>query len=277
MRALDFLQLTFRCCGSDGRLSFQNNVPRSCNMFSIGCLTRTLYFLDSCLDALAFVLLIFSLIKFFVILFFYSFICLYKKKRQHQQRNSPQSRHRRYMFDDSSLWKHSSSVDSSSNENLAKKSLLLPKLPHTENDYQYETSQPNETQQQPAFYYDQQTRKLSLISERTENDESESDTVRYPKPRSVVTKPIIKARRRAIHEEEHDSGVEYSSSEKSFDENSKTKSPTALSFSKVLITSVSQQPQSTNDTVAEHLIVTPRSILKKDKIYSKISQTKSYD
>ncbi|CAF4509494.1 unnamed protein product, partial [Rotaria magnacalcarata] len=40
-RALDMLQSIFHCCGSDGRLSFQNNVPSSCNMYSVGCLIRT--------------------------------------------------------------------------------------------------------------------------------------------------------------------------------------------------------------------------------------------
>lgn len=280
-RALDFLQLTFRCCGSDGRLSFQNNVPPSCNMFSIGCLTRTLYFLDSCLDALAFVLLIFSLIKFFLILFFYSFICLYKKDQRKDSTDLKQQ-HKRYNYDDSSLWKHSSSFDSSSNENLTKKPLLLPKIIHQENDYQHETIQ-SSNDNQPVIYYEQQpTRKLSLILEKTENDENESDTIRHPKPRSIITKPIVKTRRRMIREEENDSGVEYSSSEKSFDENSKTKSPKDLSFSKVFITSVSHPSQTTDDhhqilpksSISEHLIVSPRSILKKDKIYSKISQKK---
>ena len=81
-RALDFLHSSFRCCGADGRLSFQNNVPLSCNMFSVGCLTRTIYFLNTCMDALAFVLLFFSLIKLCIILFLYSYLCIHENDRR---------------------------------------------------------------------------------------------------------------------------------------------------------------------------------------------------
>ena len=43
-RAVDFLQ-------SDGRLSFQNDVPLSCYTYSADCMMQTKYFLGSCLNA----------------------------------------------------------------------------------------------------------------------------------------------------------------------------------------------------------------------------------
>ena len=113
-RVLDFLQSSFRCCGSDGRLSFQNHVPLSCNMYSVGCLTRTMYFLGSCVDALAYVLLLFSLIKFFFALFFYSFSCIYHNDRRHWNKS-------RVLADDRSTYRYSSNIESSSPETQPKK------------------------------------------------------------------------------------------------------------------------------------------------------------
>ncbi|UJR37424.1 hypothetical protein I4U23_030127 [Adineta vaga] len=309
-RALDILQSSFQCCGSDGRLSFQNNVPLSCNMYSVGCLPRTMLFLDDCIDALAYILLFFSLLKLFIVIYFYSFLCVHQRHRRKHLENSRQS------INDPSQWRHSSSFDSSSTENIPKKVLLSPSMTnHHFNDFvekrrvilnDYDSHSPdkrvqnaapilslpilssNNTLTSPSF--EQQTlRKLSSISEKTEKtetDESEPDLLRVKqynsKQKIIITSanqnyqpppplpkklPNIKNRRKPIGEDEvdPDSGVEHSSSEKSFDErnsikrrsdtptsvdtNSKSnvsikkpiiKPPPTLSFSNVFVTSVSQ-------------------------------------
>ena len=217
-RALDILQSTFRCCGSDGRLSFQNNVPLSCNMYSIGCLTRTIYFLDSSIDALAYVLLFFSLIKLFIVLFFYSFLCMYQK---HRQKYSKKTRH---LINDSRLRRHSSSFDSSSTDDLPKINLIPSTMTNQDennnhnNEYvdkrrvilnEYESSIPNKRIQTTSIispssslnnngfntcYEQHVSRKLSSISEKTEKtetDDSEPDLLRirqyHPKRKTIIT------------------------------------------------------------------------------------------
>jgi len=218
-RALDVLQSTFRCCGSDGRLSFQNNVPLSCNMFSIGCLTRTMFFLDSCMDALAATLLLFSLIKLLIAIYFYSFLCIYRRYRKKHPEINP----------DPDRWRHSSSFDSSSTDNIPKKILISSPITNKddnntnnnhENDYiekrrvilnEYDSQSPNKRVQCAAPIlipppplnnnnlsapsYEQQTmRKLSCISEKTEKtetDDSEPDLLRVkqynPKRKAIIT------------------------------------------------------------------------------------------
>lgn len=222
-RALDQLQMIFRCCGSDGRLSYQNNVPLSCNMYSVGCLTRTMFFLDSSMDALAAFLLIFSIIKLLIVIFFYSFLCLfyhYRHKDSDGQSNSG---------NDSSRWHHSSSFNSSS-ESLPKKMLISSPLTHPDhqrhsiekdytekrhiihNDYDLQSS--NKRVQSPPMLLsapvpstiisspppesceEEASRKLSSISEKTERtgtDESQPDHLRvkhYHPKRKVINTPI---------------------------------------------------------------------------------------
>ena len=226
-RALDFLQSSFRCCGSDGRLSFQNHVPLSCNMYSIGCLTRTMYFLDSCLDALAYVLLFFSLIKFFLVLFFYSYLCIYHNDRRHWNKS-------RALADDRSAYRYSSSFESSSPETLPKKVRIVSthddddddQQQQQQNDYveqrrmitdDYDQSRPTTTTAfyQTEFYEPRSSRKLSSISEKTEKtetDDSDPDLLRlkhYKSKRRAIITAVPKHRRRVIHaddEYENDSG-----------------------------------------------------------------------
>ncbi|CAF1223168.1 unnamed protein product [Adineta ricciae] len=318
-RALDILQSSFQCCGSDGRLSFQNNVPLSCNMFSIGCLTRTMMFLDDCMDALAYVLLFFSLLKLFIVIYFYSFLCIHQRHQRKHLDNSRQS------INDPSQWRHSSSFDSSSSENLPKKiPFSSPAMTnHHDNDFvekrrvilnDYDSHLPDKRVQNAApilslpilhstaalstpSFEQQALRKLSSISEkteRTETDDSEPDILRIrqynSKRKMIITAvnqnqqppplpkklPTIKNRHKPIGDDEidQDSGVEHSSSEKSFDEqnsskrrsdtptsvdtNSKStasikkstvKPPPTLSFSNVFVTSVSQgdTPEKSHD------------------------------
>jgi hypothetical protein len=247
-RALDILQLTFRCCGADGRLSFQNNVPLSCNMFYVGCLTRTLFFLDACMDALAFILLFFSLIKLFIIIFFYSFLCLYQRQRQKRVKR------RRYINDDSSICRYSSSFDSSSTDNLPRKTYItsiISSQDGNENDYterrrvspnEYDSPVPLPSKRiqnttiispsngLPSYYEKNATRKLSSISEKTEKtetDESEPDLLRFKHYKteripmittivnpsvSVLPKklPLIKSRRKIVRDDDNDSGFKFS-------------------------------------------------------------------
>lgn len=336
-RALDILQSSFHCCGSDGRLSFQNNVPLSCNMFSIGCLTRTMFFLDSSMDTLAAMLFFFSIVKFFIVLFFYSFLCLH----HHRYREKPRDRDRDHQHQHSPIahsgeWRHSSSFDSSSSssDNLPKKLLisstvadLIDKRRVILNDY--DSQYPNKRVQDAAPLIHQSSpkdlqeqhilRKLSSISEKTEKtetDESNPDLLRMknvkPKRPAIITAippplpkklPIIKNRKKLLGEEENDSGVEHSPSEKSFDGHhpprrvqtpttsiasstkSKTKSTPTLSFSNVFVTSVSQtdlkesSPEidikkslSTSSAFSDRLLLsdvtTPKPILKKSHLQS---------
>jgi len=233
-RALDILQLTFRCCGSDGRLSFQNNVPLSCNMFYIGCLTRTIFFLDACMDALAYTLLFFSLIKLFIIIFFYSFLYVYRRQRQKRMKKNL------HFNDDSSIGRYSSSFDSSSIDNLPRKIFISPIITDQDenvNEYaeqrrilhnEYETSIISPSYELPTYYDQNVSRKLSSISEITEKfetDDSESDLSRLkyfkPKRKTIITtirqkpyppvlpkrKPIIKNRRKILRDDDNDSGL----------------------------------------------------------------------
>ena len=241
-------------------------------MFYIGCLTRTIYFLNACLDSLSFVLLFFSLIKLFIIIYFYSFLCLSHGKRKDQ------SKRNREFYDDSSVWRHSSSFESSSaTDNQPRRSLILPRMnSQEENNNEYETTIVSSTYSPPQQRIQKivndspprVSRKLSVISEKT--DDSDPDLLRNPKRKPWITtiqptKPVIKARRRILRDDENDSGVEHSSSEKSFD-GQNPKSPTALSFSKVFVTSVTEI-QPTDEEVKKSLIsnevLTPKSILKK--------------
>ncbi|CAF0937049.1 unnamed protein product [Adineta steineri] len=336
-RALDILQSAFRCCGSDGRLSYQNNVPLSCNMYSIGCLQRTMYFIDSCMDVLAYLILLFSLIKLLIVIFFYSFLCIQQRHRKKHPEEHRQT------LNDSNHWRQSSSFDSSSSENIPKKILLSPSAIanqrenlHHDNDYNekrrvilndYDSHSPDKRVQNAAILlslplpssntnlspstFEQQTlRKLSSISEKTEKtetDDSEPDLLRIkqynPKRKAIITAvhqkqqppppplpkslPHIKNRKQIIGDDEndHDSGVEHSPSEKSFDEQNSSKRrsatptsvdtnsksnisikkstiriPPTLSFSNVFVTSVSQgdgNMQSRDDEVKKPLTASP--------------------
>ena len=208
-RALDQIQSTFRCCGADGRLSFQNNVPLSCNMFSIGCITPTMVFLDASMDALAYILLFSSLLKFLIILFFYTFLYVYHRNR------SKQTEKGRPSLKDSSTFRYSTSSDSPSQDNLSKKSLLssavtnqgvsdkeyIEKRRATSNKYESSlinqqtqnttrvSTSPVNNKKRTSSYDQYKLRRLSPISERTErseDDDSEPEhlRVRYYRPRS---------------------------------------------------------------------------------------------
>ena len=288
-----------------------------------------MFFLDSSMDSLAAVLFFFSIVKFFIVLFFYSFLCLHhhryrEKPRDHQHQQQSPIAH-------SGEWRHSSSFDSSSSssDNLPKKLLISSAVPDLIdkrrvilNDYdsQYPSKRvqdapalvrapsPKDLQEQNLL------RKLSSISEKTEmteTDESNPDLLRMKNDKAkrpaIITAippplpkklPIIKHRKKLLGEEENDSGVEHSSSEKSFDGHhpprrvqtpttsidssikSKTKSTPTLSFSNVFVTSVSQtdlkesSPEtdikkslSTSSAFSDHLLLseapTPKPILKK--------------
>ena len=210
-------------------------------MYSIGCLTRTMFFLDSTMDALAYTLLFCSLIKLFIVLFFYSFLCLYRQYRQNRLKK------KRHLTNDSSAWRHSSSFDSSSMDNLPKKLLVSTNQDEHENEYvekrrvilnDYESSStPNKqvyttTIVSPSslnnnelitYYEPHASRKLSSISEKTEKtetDDSEPDLSRLkfykPKRKVIITNvhqkyhppplPIIKSRRKIIRDDDNDSG-----------------------------------------------------------------------
>lgn len=232
-------------------------------MFSIGCLPRTMYFLDTCMDSLAVVLLAFSLIKIFIILFFYVFLCYYQTHR---------SRTRKSTEDDSSIWRHSSSVDSSSMDNLPRK---------ITGEYDYSPILAvRERMSQPSNEYNRtyqssSPRKLSLIPERIETDPNEPS-----KPTEYITTivrrtdpPVVPNRRkiivRNVEPTDDDSGVERSSSERSLnDHRPKSKSPTSLSFSKVFVTSVSDVESIDTDVnrpLVPERMSTPKSILKKPR------------
>lgn len=218
-RALDVLQDAFRCCGSDGRLSFQNNVPLSCNMYSVGCLTRTMMFLDDCMDVTAYLLLFASLIKLFITIYFYSFLCVDQRRRH---KDSERVRH---FSSDASQWRHSTSFDSTSSESIGKKTLLPASVtkPHEKshaanefvekrrvilNEYDSHSSDkrvqnaapllslpmPASSHTLSTVSFEQQAfRKLSSISERTEKTEtdgSEPDLLRM-KQSSSKQKLII--------------------------------------------------------------------------------------
>ncbi|CAF3708230.1 unnamed protein product [Rotaria socialis] len=321
-RALDMLQSTFHCCGSDGRLSFQNNVPSSCNVYSVGCLTRAMSFLDSCMDVLAYILMFFSLIKLVIITYFYSFLCIYQRLKGYHHRYHPK---KSKLMNESLPWRHSASFDSSSPDDMPKKIFAIAnqdKITNNDNNYvekrriilnEYDSQSANKRVENAATIlpaaslslslpmpissklstppYDQQvSRKLSSISERTEKtetDDSEPELLRIrqhnskqkaiiaaanekdKQPPPLPTKlPMIKSRKRIARDDDNDndSGVERSSSEKSFDDqniskansdntqpligtNTKPKSilnkptgktPPTLSFSNVFVTSISQ-------------------------------------
>ena len=229
-RALDILQSAFRCCGSDGRLSYQNNVPSSCNMYSVGCLTRTMYFLDNSMDALASILLFFSIVKLFLVMFFYSFICVHQRSDRKDSENNPQ------LMNHSPEWRHSSSFDSSSSDNLPKKILISPPMTTHEHEFiekrrviqnDYDSQMPKKGVQSAApmlppplpplpppalpstssssssnqnlgstSHEQQVSRKLSSISEkteRTETDDSEPDLLRvkhHNQTRKAIVTPV---------------------------------------------------------------------------------------
>ncbi|CAF2487436.1 unnamed protein product [Rotaria sp. Silwood2] len=228
-RALDILQSTFRCCGADGRLSYQNNVPLSCNMYNVGCLTRTMFFLDSSMNVLAWILLLFSLIKLLIVIYFYSFLCIYQQHRQKHPKNNSN------LINGSPHWRHSSSFESSSTDNLPKKILLSSamtnqdKITNHENEYiekrhivlnEYDSQSSNRRVQDAAMilpppppppppslsinnnisapsYEPQVSRKLSAISEKsekTETDDSEPDLLRTKqynqKRKAIITAAV---------------------------------------------------------------------------------------
>jgi hypothetical protein len=211
-------------------------------MYGIGCLTPTMFFLDACIDALAYVLLFFSLIKLFIVIFFYSFLYLYQKYRPKPRR----------LINDSRIWRHSSSFDSSSTDTLPKKNLTSSTTKNQDennnhdNEYvenrrvilnDYEPSTPNRripttsiispsnNNELNTCYEQHALRKLSSISEKTEKtetDDSEPDLLRlkqyYPKRRTIFTSanqkqypppipkklPIIKNRRQIVRDDEND-------------------------------------------------------------------------
>jgi hypothetical protein len=187
-------------------------------MYSIGCLTRTMFFLDSCMDALASILLFFGLIKLLIVIFFYSFLCIYQRERQ----KHPENNHH-LMNDPSPQWRHSSSFDSST-ENIPKKILLSPTMTNQNinNNHhhefiekrrvvlnEYDSQSPNKRVQNaplilspplindpstPSDEQQQILRKLSSISEKTEKtetDDSEPDLLRgkqyNPKRKAIIT------------------------------------------------------------------------------------------
>ncbi|CAF0903615.1 unnamed protein product [Rotaria sordida] len=345
-RGLDILQSTFHCCGSDGRLSYQNNVPQSCNKYSTGCVIRTMFFLDSCMGVLASILLLFSLIKLLIVIYFYSFLCIYQRYRQKHPKNKS------HLINESHHWHHSSSSESSSTDNLPKKILLSSvmtnqdKITNHDNEYvekrrivlnEYDSQSPNKRVQNAAMilppppppppplplslinnisappYEQHMSRKLSSISEkseRTETDDSEPDILRIkqynPKRKAIITAvnqkqkqqqppppplpkklPMIKNRRKIGRDDDNDndSGVERSSSEKSFEDQntnkrysdilpsintntnvkitknkSNDKPRPTLSFSNVFVTSISQcdiRGQSQNDEIKKPLTTSP--------------------
>ncbi|CAF4084322.1 unnamed protein product [Adineta steineri] len=340
-RALDILQMTFYCCGAEGRLSYQNNVPLSCNMFSVGCLIRTMYFLDYSMDTLAYISLFFSLIKLFIVLFFYSFLCIHYQDRRNRLRYNYQP------SNESQLRHQLSSYDSSSTENLPRK----PRIPTTMTDQDddddkflerqyvssntYGSSSPSPSSSNkriqnastiivPALmdnndliaYYEKQnaSRKLSSISEKTEKtetDDSESDNLRlkYYKQKPITSidhdkqyrstllrkLPPITPRRKIQQDDDNDndSGVERSSSEKSFEDHRNQKqyfdsmditpeyeqtnknTSSLLNFSNIFLTSTSQFESTDNQmkqplkatSSFDHLLrndsITPKPILKK--------------
>ena len=98
-------------------------------MYSVGCLTRTMYFLDTSMDALALILLFFSVVKLFLVMFFYSFICLHQRSERKDSDGHPQ------LMDHSPKWRHSSSFDSSSSDNLPKKILISPPMTTHEHEF----------------------------------------------------------------------------------------------------------------------------------------------
>ncbi|CAF4341397.1 unnamed protein product, partial [Rotaria magnacalcarata] len=323
-RALDMLQSIFHCCGSDGRLSFQNNVPSSCNMYSVGCLIRTITFLDSCTDVLAYILMFFSLIKLVIVTYFYSFMCIYQRVKHHHYRHHYHSKNSKLM-NESLRWRHSLSYDSSSPGNMPQKIFTIAnqdKITNNDNNYvekrriilnEYDSQSTNKRVENAAMilpaaplppplpipissklstpsYESQVSRKLSSISEqteKTETDDSEPELLHIKqynsKRKAIITAanekdkqppplptklPMIKNRKRIARDDDNDndSGVERSSSEKSFDDqninkansdstrpligaNTKPKAilnkptgktPPTLSFSNVFVTSISQ-------------------------------------
>jgi hypothetical protein len=168
------------------------------------------------MDALAAILLLFSLIKLLIVIFFFSFLCLYYRYRQKHPEINPNS------MNDSSRWRHSSSFDSSSSENLPKKILISSPITNQndqENDYiekrrvihnDYDSHSPNKRVQSAAIilpgptqlntnlstpsFEQQAARKLSSISEKTEKtetDDSEPDLLRIkhynPKRKAIIT------------------------------------------------------------------------------------------
>jgi hypothetical protein len=200
-------------------------------MFYVGCLTRTIFFLDACMDALAYTLLFFSLIKLFIIIFFYSFLYVYRRQRQKRVKKNF------HFNDDSSIGRYSSSFDSSPPvDNLQRKTFISPIITdQDENENrrilhnEYETSIISPSNELPTYYEQNVPRKLSSISEiteKTETDDSESDLshVQYfkPKRKAIITtihqkpsppvypkrKPIIKNRRKIIQDDDNDSGSE---------------------------------------------------------------------
>ena len=252
-RALDILQQTFYCCGVEGRLIYSSNVPLSCNMFSVGCLNPTMFFLDSWMDALSYILLFFSLIKLFIIIYFYSFLCL-----NYQYRQKRLDKKNRDFINDSSMYQHSSSFNSSSAENVPKRILMSSTRTNQDesdnsdheyidnrrvllDDYDSSITPTKQTYTTTIIspssfdndglttYYEQHgSRKLSSISERTEQnetDETESDPLRlrlYKPKRKVIGRniqqklPIIKKRRTILREDENDSGPEPTSNKTFF-------------------------------------------------------------
>lgn len=269
-RALDFLQSSFRCCGSDGRLSFQNNVPPSCNMYSIGCLTRTMYFLDASMDALAYVLLFFSLIKLFIVIFFYAYQCINLKQSSWTKGNRENEINQFTDPDSSSEAFNQIENERRHNDYVDQQDIRFDDE-HLLNDNHNSPRSYSRSFYQTEIYNPTDVRKLSSISERTEKtetDDSEFDLLRQQKPpinkrRAIITpvtntKPAVQSRRRPDRID--DSGVEGSLSEKSFEDGYLVPKPNdPLTFSQVFLTSVSPQQ-------VEYSTVRPKSILKQPPV-----------
>ena len=152
------------------------------------------------MDSLAFVLLFFSLMKFFIIIFFYSYLGLNQKHRNKRLESSS------HLIEDDSIWRHSSSFNSSPTDTSQRKHFVLPSIKTDEenqSEYHCSSSPPNSP------------RKLSAISERTERnepDEIDLSRSRYYQPKhsgyitTIVQRkyPPIKTRRK--FDENDDSG-----------------------------------------------------------------------
>ncbi|CAF0989113.1 unnamed protein product [Didymodactylos carnosus] len=202
-RALDVLHQAFKCCGSDGRLSFQNQAPASCGsstrLYTTGCLIRTIDFLNIHMDVMAYFLLFVSILKLFIVIYYYTYLCIRQRYRKNRQK----------LLGNGNLNGWQSSSYESSTENIPKKFLTKNVEDDyndemNENDYgkkshrkqqlpyvldnsgkRYETTitipkrSPTEQLSATANVYDQQqlssanSRKLSSISEKTEKTETD--------------------------------------------------------------------------------------------------------
>ncbi|CAF0933800.1 unnamed protein product [Didymodactylos carnosus] len=139
--ALDVLHQAFKCCGSDGRLSFQNQAPASCGssirLYTTGCLIRTIDFLNIHMDLMAYFLLFISILKLFIVIYYYTYLCIRKYYRKHHQK----------VFGNKSMNGCQSSSYDSSIENLPK-TFLSRNIEEVYNDEMNENNYSKKTQHQ---------------------------------------------------------------------------------------------------------------------------------